>query len=227
MSITPDGKTIYLPSLEGPHWTVVNASNGDVIAAIVVNSGSHNTIAGLDGKEAYLAGLKSPILNVADTRTQQVVKKIGPFSNVVRPFTVNGAQTLCFVNVNDLLGFEVGDLKTGKMLYRVEVPGAIVGPTKRHGCPSHGIALTPDEKELWLTDAANERLHIFDASLNGICVSSSCTIQDVFNLLSLRVCPFLVQRSTICKDSVEHAEQAEHHNRLLIEYIELVADGVN
>src|SRR5262249_25239326 len=38
------------------------------------------------------------------------------------------------------------------------------GPTKRHGCPSHGVALTVDEKEIWLTDAANSRLHIFDAA---------------------------------------------------------------
>ena len=36
------------------------------------------------------------------------------------------------------------------------------GPVKRHGCPSHGVGLTPDEKEIWLTDATNRRLHIFD-----------------------------------------------------------------
>ena len=47
---------------------------------------------------------------------------------------------------------EVGDLKTGKMLHRVEVTGFEKGPVKRHGCPSHGIGLTPDEKELWLAD---------------------------------------------------------------------------
>ena len=82
----------------------------------------------------------------------------------IRPFTVNGTQTLCFVNVNDLLGFEVGDLKTGRMLHRVEVAGYQKGPTKRHGCPSHGVALTPDERELWLTDAANSALHLFDAA---------------------------------------------------------------
>ena len=34
---------------------------------------------------------------------------------------------------------------------------------KRHGCPSHGVALTPDERELWLSDGANESIHIFDA----------------------------------------------------------------
>jgi sugar lactone lactonase YvrE len=77
---------------------------------------------------------------------------------------VNGLQTLCFVNVNDLLGFEVGDVQSGKMLHRVEVEGYQKGPVKRHGCPSHGIALTPDDSELWLADAFNNSVHIFDAS---------------------------------------------------------------
>jgi hypothetical protein len=40
-----------------------------------------------------------------------------------------------------------------------------MGPPKRHGCPSHGIGLTPDEREIWLCDAFNRRLHIFDASV--------------------------------------------------------------
>jgi sugar lactone lactonase YvrE len=47
----------------------------------------------------------------------------------------------------------------------VEVQGFQKGPTKRHGCPSHGIGLTPDDKELWVVDAANSRLHIFDATV--------------------------------------------------------------
>jgi hypothetical protein len=41
--------------------------------------------------------------------------------------------------VNELLGFEVGDLKDGRMLHRVEVAGFKQGVVKRHGCPSHGI----------------------------------------------------------------------------------------
>jgi hypothetical protein len=78
---------------------------------------------------------------------------------------VNGNGTLCFVNVNELLGFEVGDLKSGNALHRIEVVGFSKGPPKRHGCPSHGVALTPDEKELWLTDAFNQRLHLYDATV--------------------------------------------------------------
>jgi hypothetical protein len=164
LALSPDGKTIYVPSLEGDHWHVIDALGGAVLEKIVRKSGAHNTIFGLDGTHVFLAGLKSPILTVMNAQTHEVSTTVGPFSNVIRPFTVNGKQTLCFVNVNGLLGFEIGDLQTGKMLNRVEIPGARPGKEKRHGCPSHGIGLTPDETELWLTDAANSEMHIFDAT---------------------------------------------------------------
>jgi hypothetical protein len=165
MAISPDGKVIYLPSLEKAHWHVVDARTGDVMLKIVPDSGAHNTIYGPDGKEAYLAGLKSPLLTIADGRTHKIARTVGPFGNSIRPFTINGSQTLVFVNVNELLGFEVGDLKSGKMLHRVEVQGFKKGMVKRHGCPSHGIGLPPDEKQLWLSDAANNSVHVFDATV--------------------------------------------------------------
>jgi len=162
MAMDPNGKFIYVPSLEKDHWHVVDAATGDIIKKLVPKSGAHNTIVGLDGKWAYLAGLKSPILNMSDTSKHEITKTVGPFSNVIRPFTINGSQTLAYVNVNDLLGFEIGDIRTGKMLHRVEVQGFQKGPTKRHGCPSHGVGLTPDEKEVWIADAFNQRIHVFD-----------------------------------------------------------------
>jgi DNA-binding beta-propeller fold protein YncE len=165
MSISPDGKVIYLPSLEKEAWYVVDAMNGEEIKRLVLKSRSHNTVYGLDGKRVYLAGLASPLLSVASTDTHSVQKTIGPFGNFIRPFTLNGAQTLAFANVNGLLGFEIGDLVTNKSVRRVEVKGYSVGTPKRHGCPSHGIALTPDEREIWLCDAFNSRLHIFDATV--------------------------------------------------------------
>ena len=144
---------------------MVDARSGEVLSTIVTQSGAHNTIYGQDGRLAYLAGLKSPLLNVADTATHKVAKQVGPFGDVIRPFTVNGRESLVFVNVNNLLGFEVGDLRTGRMLHRVEVSGFQKGPVKRHGCPSHGVGLTPDEKELWVADATNQSLHVFDATV--------------------------------------------------------------
>jgi DNA-binding beta-propeller fold protein YncE len=165
LALSPDGKIIYAPSFEGPHWHAIDAVSGDVLAKLVTNSGAHNTIYGPDGSRVYMAGLKSPLLFIADPKTHKVVGEVGPFGSAIRPFTINAKQTLCFVNVNGLLGFEVGDIRTGKMLHRVEVAGFEKGPVKRHGCPSHGIGLTPDERELWVTDGSNSKLHIFDATV--------------------------------------------------------------
>jgi DNA-binding beta-propeller fold protein YncE len=161
MSITPDGKTIYLPSFEGDHWSVVDAADGHVVTTLTLNSKAHNTIISPDGREAYLEGLGSPKVAVADIATHTVKRSIGPFSAAVRPFTINQRRTRLYGNVNDLLGFEIADLQTGAVLQRVQVTGYEKGPVKRHGCPSHGIALTQDEQEVWIADGHNSLIHIF------------------------------------------------------------------
>ncbi len=143
---------------------MIEGRTGDIVAKIEPKSGAHNTVCGLDGKHVYLAGLKSPLLTVADTASHTASRTVGPFSASVRPFTVNGRQTLCFVCVNELLGFEIGDIVTGQKLHRVEVAGFQKGPVKRHGCPSHGIGLTPNEKEVWVCDAFNQQMHVYDVT---------------------------------------------------------------
>jgi DNA-binding beta-propeller fold protein YncE len=178
MSISPDGKLIYLPSLEKEHWNVVDAKSGEVITRIFSNSGAHNTLYGADGSKVYLAGLRTPTLGVADAYSHTVTKQVGPFSAPVRPFTINAGQSLCYVNVNGLLGFEIGDIRSGKKLCSVTVKGFSIGPVKRHGCPSHGIGLTPDEKEVWLCDAYNQRIHIFDNTVMPPAQGQSIALRD-------------------------------------------------
>jgi len=119
MSISPDGKVMYLPSLENKIWNVVDCQTGDVIKKIPGFIRAHNTVYGLSGNHVYLDDLASLWLKIADTKTHTVVGKVGPFGNFIRPFTVNGKETRAYVTVDSLLGFEVGDLKTGKKLDRV------------------------------------------------------------------------------------------------------------
>jgi len=97
MALTPDGRHIFLPSLEGPRWNVVDAATGDVLTTISPDSGAHNTICALDGREAYLAGLKSPMLTVVDAGGLSLLRGtaesspvlstrlVGPFSASIRP----------------------------------------------------------------------------------------------------------------------------------------------
>jgi enamine deaminase RidA (YjgF/YER057c/UK114 family) len=166
MSISPDGKILYVPSFEKETWNVIDAMTGQTITSIETNNGAHNTVVSLDGTRMYMGGLKSPNLFVADASQHKLVGQVGPFAGAIRPFTVNAFKTRAYICVNDLLGFEVGDLITGKKLHRVEVAGFKPGPVKRHGCPSHGIGLTPDEREAWVVDAANQHVHVFDNTVS-------------------------------------------------------------
>ncbi len=179
LAIAPDGKEIYVPSFEKEDWYVLDAASGDLKHTISPGSGAHNTIYGLNGKEVYLEGLRSPYLTVINAQDISIQRKVGPFSNSIRPFTVNGKQTRVYANINELLGFEAGDLITGQKLYSLKVNGFEKGPVKRHGCPSHGIALTPDEKELWLADAFNQKIHVYELKGDEIPVQKeSISLRD-------------------------------------------------
>jgi DNA-binding beta-propeller fold protein YncE len=166
MAISPDGRTLYAPAAGAPKWFVVDAADGTLITTIDKEGSPHNTIYSDDGAHAYLEsqGRVPPFISVADAKTHTIVKQIGPFDDVVRPFTINGKQTLIYANVNNLLGFEVADLTTGTLLYRVAVEGLKTENSPVHGTPSHGIAMTPDEREIWVADNTNHFIHIFDAT---------------------------------------------------------------
>ena len=187
LSLSPDSKILYVPQVgpvraEGTDgWLVVDAITGKMLKKIDTpqSRGTHNTIFSPDGTKVFMAGLNGAYVSVADPTTHTIVQTIGPFSAPpehmnypnprpsVRPFTINGSGTLVFVNVNGLLGFEVGDVRTGEVLHRVEVPGYSWTRDRvmTEGTGSHGIAMSPDEREIWLTDTVHGVLHVFDSTV--------------------------------------------------------------
>ena len=85
LALSPDGRLLYVPSFEGPHWHAIDAATGDIVAKVVTESGAHNTIYGPDGRRVYLAGLKSSTLNIADPATHTISGRVGPFSQLDSP----------------------------------------------------------------------------------------------------------------------------------------------
>jgi len=179
VAVSPDGKTLYAPVLGGPKWIVADAATGAPLATIDKPGTAHNTLFSDDGSRVYFESQgNTKTMSVVDAKTRTIVKEIGPFGNVVRPFTFNGAQTLLFVNTNDLLGFEIADLKTGAILHHVVVPGVTPGKSPTHGIPSHGIAMTQDETEIWIADNANNFLRVFDATVMPPTLKTSIKVRD-------------------------------------------------
>jgi len=188
-AITPDGKTLYLPLRDGDSWWAIDAATGDPKAKIPVNHGKeyaadnhpilgigpHNTWMNPDGTRVYLEVLTDPYVYIADTRTNRVIGKIGPFSKGIRPLAVTDDERYVFANIDWLLGFEVGAVHTGnqwggKVLYRVEAKtpasrvAQIPNPPARppHSTPSHGINIRPDQKEVWMVDGVYGYVYAYD-----------------------------------------------------------------
>jgi hypothetical protein len=73
-------------------------------------------------------------------------------------------QGVAFVTRRGLLGVRVVDLHTNRMLYVTRFEGFTWNPRFGPDTPSHGLSLAPDRPELWVLDAPNSVVHLFDVS---------------------------------------------------------------
>jgi WD40 repeat protein len=163
-ALSPDGKRLYEPTGENSSsgiWNILDTSNGEVIGTIQGGAGAHNTIASADGRYVYLGGRNYDYLDVYETSTGHV-REVGPLVGGVRPFTVNGSNTLAFTAATEFDGFQVSSLTSGKVLYTV--PFGTIPSGFPFTTASHGISISPDEKQLYVLDAVNKEVQVWDVS---------------------------------------------------------------
>jgi len=168
--VTPDGLTLEVGSNLQNFHRVIDAKTGKVKGIIPTpqSPNNHNMVMSPDGKTVFDAP-NGVTLTVASMETMKPIKTI-TFSDHIRPLVINSDATRVYANLNNLLGFEIADVKSGKVIKRVEVPGNMwkakwADPNRvffGHGAPMHAIGLTPDESELWIGDAINDQLLVFD-----------------------------------------------------------------
>jgi DNA-binding beta-propeller fold protein YncE len=160
LAVTPDGRKLYVPMGErtmGDVWYSVDAATGHIRARIHAGPGPHNTIVSPDGRYVYLGPRNSRYLFVASTRTDRVIRRVGPLLPGVRPFTVDLTRQLVYTTATGFLGFQVSSMRTGRVLETVPIRGF----RKGGGTPSHGITLTPDGRRLFVIDVPSSYVHAY------------------------------------------------------------------
>ena len=159
--ITPDGKKLYVPT--GWWWKgtnsgflVVNPDNGDLLKRLPAGGAAHNSIASLDGRFVYLGTETNLwIFRTSDDSLMRNISNVGEYG--VFPFTIDSRNRYAYVCLGKHVGFDVVNLQTG------EVPHRVLAGSEPIPYRTHGAALAPDEKELWISDQEGRRLFIFDA----------------------------------------------------------------
>ena len=165
----PDGKTMVVGSSYNSWWYYIDGATGKNLGKLPVPEApvAHNLALSADGQLGVMGSMSSPKngkagLAVIDVPNRKVLRYM-TFSEMVRPLTINHDASLVYVNVNNLIGFEIGDIKTGEKIKRVELPG---DAWKGKGY-SHGIGMTPDESEIWVADPVDKAWQIWDNPGDG------------------------------------------------------------
>lgn len=167
LDLSEDGRWLYVPSgfaQNTGQLYKLDAATGETVKVFEqgMPGRAHNCL--VRGNTVYLAGRAGRQLVSLDQATGQA-RSVGPFSDFIRPFCLSSDKV--YVNVDHLLGFEVGDLKTGKVLASVHPPEAPFRHFPHHECPSHGLGLSPDGREVWVVDSEGDRLLIFSTEQPG------------------------------------------------------------
>jgi DNA-binding beta-propeller fold protein YncE len=167
--VTPDGKLVVVGSDLQDYWYELDAATGKLIGKLNApeSPNSHNLNLSADGKTAFMSP-NNKVMTISDIGSRKIIKTIR-FPDNIRVFVLNKDSSKIYANNNNFLGFLIADVASGEVTKRVEITSVNwhakwdVTPRPRipHGCPSHGIALTPDEKEIWVADGLFNKLHIF------------------------------------------------------------------
>ena len=157
---TPDGRWIYVPCKDGNYW-VVDGRQKRVVKKITTGGRPHNTTISPDGKRMYLSPMGAPKrVTIVDIEAgHEVIGEI-PFGNVCRPPAITADEKRFFQHIDGLLGFQVADIARRKVI-----------ATVRHNIPAefqqkpsrcHGLAVRPDQKEIWSCNVEHRLVHIHD-----------------------------------------------------------------
>jgi YVTN family beta-propeller protein len=162
LAVTPDGKFVYVPVDDG-HWEVVDPAAGKIVKRIKTGGKPHNTLCSADGKRMYLAPMGDPHkVTIVDVATHEPIGEIS-FSSVVRPVAMSRDEKRFYAQVDGLVGMEVADIAARKMIHRV---AAELNPAQQKvASRSHGIAIRPDQKQIWSCDVEHGLVQVFDRTV--------------------------------------------------------------
>jgi YVTN family beta-propeller protein len=171
LTVTLDGRAIYVPCKESDKVFVIDAETKQVLARLDVPDRPHNTFLGESGRYVYLSARSNPTMYLADSATHTIIKRVPGFSSPIRPFSVERREKYFFANLTETLGFGVGDIDGGRVLMEIEqmTPAErLAHPEADSGRPhgsspySHGIAVRPGTTEVWFLDDAWGYLYVYD-----------------------------------------------------------------
>lgn len=184
IAITNDGSRVLVGIRSGPAVVDVIATNTlQRTKSIPVDGNVHNVFVTPDGKYAVSGSIEKKTGSVIDLNTEEMVWVV-KFDHPVRPmaFEANpdGSTRRIFVQLSDFHGFAVVDFAKRAEVARIKLPDQPAGfgeEEGRTGVPSHGIAVSPNGRSLWVNSTLANA--VFKYSLPDLTVVGHAKLPEI------------------------------------------------
>lgn len=160
---TPDGRFVGVPIRDGNSVDIVDMVEKQVVKILPVKV-PHNCYNAGSNDSLFVSSMGSNEIDEIDLKTLEYVGKI-PVGGIPRPYAVTRDGKTAYVALTDLHGFVVASIPEGKVVSRVDLP-----PAPPSNCelephtPTHGLELSPDGRELWVTSLADGGVYVYDTA---------------------------------------------------------------
>lgn len=154
ISLSPDGKSLYIPDLTDNKIIVVDTTLESVKDTIKLEGGASGIAVSPDGKTIYVTNEGNLSLDVLDIKTKRVRKRI-PIGTSPAGVAISRDGTVLFVS--NMLSYSVTKIDTGS-----EEPVANI-PV---GSYPVGIVVSPDGKRVYVCNYNENNISIIDTTSN-------------------------------------------------------------
>jgi YVTN family beta-propeller protein len=169
-AVTPDGKYVAVPIRDGDSVDIVDVAQQKVVKVLPLKM-PHNAFDAGSNQYIFASSMESHVINMIDLKTMEYAASI-PVGGEPRPYVVTADGRTMYVALSDLHGFVIVDIPEKKVVRRVEMPAEHPHPHERPYEPidtlTHGLALSPDESELWVTSLLDDCLYVYDVKSRKI-----------------------------------------------------------
>lgn len=158
---TPDGRFVGVPIRNGNSVDIIDMTEKRVVKVLPVKL-PHNCYNAGSNEELFVSSMGSHEIDLIDLKKLDYSDKI-PVGGIPRPYAVSRDGKRMYVALTDLHGFVIASIPERKVISRVELP-----PAPPSTCaleprtPTHGLELSPDGRELWVTSLADSGVYVYD-----------------------------------------------------------------
>jgi YVTN family beta-propeller protein len=163
-AVTPDGKYVAVPLRQGDGVDIIDVAQEKVVKTLPVKT-PHNAYNAGSNRYMFVSSMASGEINMIDLQKMEYVAHI-PVLGMPRPYVISADGNTIYTALSNLHGFAVANIAEKKALEKISIPGEhlVLHPVSYETFDTftHGLALSPDQSEVWLTSMLDDCIYVYD-----------------------------------------------------------------